>query len=454
MPSCALTVDPDQAGHWFAGLPEALIGANGTQRGLPTTNSLGADNDVQAILIWLSTKAKNNHTRRAYLLEIRRFLAFMVWIRGRAISSATDGDLEAFRVWLTNPELPTQGWPADYLPFKLMETPPGSGLRVLQGLAIGSRQRADSTIKGFFKYLHEGGYLAMNPYLRLGKLTGEEISQEALQSLALTPEAYTRQQRQEAIARDNRKADKAFSPDMWRWLTGFLDAPENDWRIPDPGETGKRDDMPPLPRWPIERQERLRCMLLFGYASAGRRAELAETTMNAVVRSGQRWVWKVVGKGRKAVDAPDRVTLNEAAMNALMRYRIARGLPAYPDSTEKDVPLIAKLTPLRIRKNRQLATGPGVSADHLNKELQRYFHYAAPFAGQVDPEWEAHLRRAASHALRHTRGTHFALANIPIATTADQLRHKDPRTTANYYVHIQDEERAQSVDAVDEHINR
>lgn len=84
--------------------------------------------------------------------------------------------------------------------------------------------------------------------------------------------------------------------------------------------------------------------------------------MNAVVRSGQRWVWKVVGKGRKAVDAPDRVTLNEAAMNALMRYRIARGLPAYPDSTEKDVPLIAKLTPLRIRKNRQLATGPGVSA--------------------------------------------------------------------------------------------
>ena len=127
MPSCALTVDPDQTGHWFAGLPEALIGANGTQRGLPTTNSLGADNDVQAILIWLSTKA--NHTRRAYLLEIRRFLAFMVWIRGRAISSATDGDLEAFRVWLTNPELPTQGWPADYLPFKLMETPPGSGLR-------------------------------------------------------------------------------------------------------------------------------------------------------------------------------------------------------------------------------------------------------------------------------------------------------------------------------------
>jgi integrase len=450
--SLVLAASHNQPEHLFGALPETLDGSTGTQRGLPTTNSLGAQNDLEAILVWLSTKAKNSHTRRAYLLEIKRFLAFMVWIRGRAISSATDGDLEAFRVWLGTPQLPESGWPANFVPFKSLEMPPGSGRWVLQGLAVGSRQRADSTVKGLFKYLHEGGYLAVNPYLRLGKLTGEEVSLDVLKMLNLTPEAHTSQRRQEAIARDNARADKAFSVDLWKWLTNFLDAPENDWRIPDLGDTGPQQDSSPLPRWPLERQERLRCILLFGYASAGRRAELAETTMNAIVRSGNRWVWKVVGKGRKAVDTPDRVTMNDAAMQALLRYRIARGLSAYPDSSEKDVPLIAKLTPKRLRKDRQLKTGLGVTADHLNKELQRYFQYAASFAGKVNPAWEAHLLGAASHALRHTRGTHFALANIPIATTADQLRHKDPRTTANYYVHIKDEERAQSVDAVDRHL--
>lgn len=448
-----LTIDHCQPEHPLGALPDALDGSTGTQRGLATANSLGARNDLEAILIWLSTKAKNSHTRRAYLLEIRRFLAFMVWIRGRPVSSATDGDLEAFRVWLGTPELPPGGWPADYVPFKRVETPPGSGQLALQGLAIGSRQRADSTIKGLFKYLHEAGYLATNPYLRLGKLTGEEVSLAVLTEQKLTPEAHTRQQRQKAIARDNAKADKAFSVDLWKWLTGFLDATENDWRIPDPGGVRQQQDTAPLPRWSAERQERLRCILLFGYASAGRRTELAETTMNAIVQSGGRWVWKVIGKGRKAVDAPDRVSMNDAAIRALMRYRIARGLSAYPDGSEKDVPLIAKLTPKQIRPNRTLKTGHGVTADHLNKELQRYFHYAAPFAGKVNPAWETHLLGAASHALRHTRGTHFALANIPIATTADQLRHKDPRTTANYYVHIKDEERAQSVDAVDRHLN-
>jgi len=449
----ALTVDHSQPELPFGALPETLDGSTGTQRGLSITNSLGARNDLEAVLIWLNTKAKNSHTRRAYLLEVKRFLAFMVWIRGRPLSSASDGDLEAYRVWLGNPGLPPADWPANYVPFKRVETPAGSAQFAFQGLAIGSRLRADSTIKGLFKYLHEGGYLAVNPYLRLGKLSGEEVSLDVLIMQKLTPEAHTRQQRQEAIARDNARADKAFSVDLWKWLTRFLDAAENDWRIPDLGAATRQHDFSALPRWSAERQARLRCILLFGYASAGRRAELAETTMNAIVQSGSRWVWKVVGKGRKAIDTPDRVSLNDMAISALTRYRIARGLSAYPDSTERDEPLIAKLKPKRLRQNRQLKTGPGVTADHLNKELQRYFHYAAHFAGKVNPAWESHLLGAASHALRHTRGTHFALANIPIATTADQLRHKDPRTTANYYVHIKDEERAKSVDAVDRQLN-
>ncbi|MBP7394100.1 MAG: site-specific integrase [Zoogloea sp.] len=430
-------------------IPPHLQAGGDARRSVAVANSLGATNDHEAILTWLNARAKNVQTRKAYLQEIRRFLAFMLYIRGRLISNATVGDLEAFRVWLVAPYLPAEGWPAGYMPFgKGSEAPAADGQVRLKGLATGSRRRADTTIRGFFRFLHDSGYLATNPCLRLGKLTGEEISQDALEELQLSPEMYARQRRLDAIEQDNRGADKAFSIELWLWLRDFLDAPENQWRIADPdaGE-GAAAASRPQP-WPPERQERLRCILMFGYAAAGRRAEIAETTMSAIVQSGKRWIWKVIGKGRTAADGPDRVTLDDAAVQALMRYRAARGLSGYPDASERQVPLIAKLTPQRRRSKQPLKTGEGVTAGYLNSELRRFLNYAAPFAAMREPAWEAQLRRAASHWLRHTRGTHFALGHVSLARTAEQLRHKDPRTTSKYYVHMKDEERGEAVDAI------
>ncbi|WP_300436157.1 site-specific integrase [Zoogloea sp.] len=445
----AVSVAIHEGGPVMLPIPPHLQAGSDARRSVAVANSLGATNDHEAILTWLNARAKNVQTRKAYLQEIRRFLAFMLYIRGRLISNATVGDLEAFRVWLVAPYLPAEGWPAGYMPFgKGSEAPAADGQVRLKGLATGSRRRADTTIRGFFRFLHDSGYLATNPCLRLGKLTGEEISQDALEELQLSPEMYARQRRLDAIEQDNRGADKAFSIELWLWLRDFLDAPENQWRIADPdaGE-GAAAASRPQP-WPPERQERLRCILMFGYAAAGRRAEIAETTMSAIVQSGKRWIWKVIGKGRTAADGPDRVTLDDAAVQALMRYRAARGLSGYPDASERQVPLIAKLTPQRRRSKQPLKTGEGVTAGYLNSELRRFLNYAAPFAAMREPAWEAQLRRAASHWLRHTRGTHFALGHVSLARTAEQLRHKDPRTTSKYYVHMKDEERGEAVDAI------
>lgn len=408
-------------------------------------NSLGAHNDRDAVLVWLNARAKNAHTRKAYQQEVRRFATFMACLRGSTLAQATVTDLEAFRAWLAAPYLPAEGWPSGYLPFRMDEN------GRLLGLAIGSRRRADTTIRGLFRFLHEGGYLPANPFLRLGKLTGEEVSVEELSSRGMSPQEYARKLRQDAIREDNQTADKAFTFGLWRWLRAFLDAPENTWQVPttDDASAGALEQVMP---WPLERQARLRCILLFSYAAASRRAELAEATMNAVIRSGTRWVWKVVGKGRSALDGPDRVTLDEAALEALRHYRLVRGLSAYPDSSEHEVPLIAKLSPRRPRQ-AALKTGAGVSAGYLNSELRRFFSFAAPFAGQVEPGWEQDLRRAASHWLRHTRGSHFALGHVSLARTAEQLRHKDPRTTSRYYVHMKDEERGEAVDAVSRLLN-
>lgn len=444
-----MNASPSDAGHALLPVPAQLQGVRGSQRAVQSANALGVDNDHEAVIVWLNTRAKNSHTRKAYLQELRRFMAFMLYLRGRPVSSATVGDLEAFRVWLAVPYLPAEGWPADFMPFKI-EGAAGEGRELrLRGLSIGSRRRADTTIRSFFRFLHEGGYLAANPCMKLGRLTGEEVSRDTLEELQLSPERYARQRRQAAIALDNQDRDKAFSVALWRWLRSFLDSGENTWQIPDsPGLAGASSEPGEVKCWPPERRERLRCILLFSYAAASRRAELAETTMNAIVRSGQRWVWKVIGKGRTATDGPDRVTLDDQALDALIRYRLARGLPGHPSPDERETPLIAKLTPKRIRRDRELKTGEGVTAGYLNTELQRFFNHAAPFAARQNPEWAPILRQAASHWLRHTRGSHFALGHVSLAMTAEHLRHKDPRTTTKYYVHLDDEARGEAIDSI------
>ncbi len=440
---------PTHAAEALLPVPAHLQGVQGTQRALGLANALGVSSDHEAAVVWLNTRARNTHTRKAYLQELRRFMAFMLYLRSKPVSSASVGDLEAFRVWLAAPYLPEEGWPAGFMPFKLDRAAADGQGPGLRGLSIGSRRRADTTIRSFFRFLHEGGYLGTNPCMKLGKLTGEEISQDELEKRQLSPALYARQRRQEAIALDNQDQGKAFPIALWRWLRNFLDAGENTWQIPDsPRRAGEPPTSGPVKCWPLERRERLRCILLFSYAAASRRAELAETMMNAIVPSGQRWIWKVIGKGRTATDGPDRVTLDTQALDALIRYRLARGLPGHPSPDEGQTPLIAKLTPKRVRRDRALKTGEGVTAGYLNSELQRFFSYAASFAEGHNPQWAIILRQAASHWLRHTRGSHFALGNVSLAMTAEHLRHKDPRTTSKYYVHLDDEARGGAIDSI------
>jgi hypothetical protein len=78
--------------------------------------------------------------------------------------------------------------------------------------------------------------------MKLGKLTGEEISHDELEKLQLSPERYARQRRQEAIALDNQDQGKAFSIALWRWLRSFLDSDENTWQIPDSPSLAKPPD--------------------------------------------------------------------------------------------------------------------------------------------------------------------------------------------------------------------
>lgn len=109
-PLTPINATADDVGPGLLPVPAHLQGVRGAQRAALSVNVLGADNDHEAIVVWLNTRAKNGHTRKAYLQELRRFMAFMLYIRGRPLSSASVGDLEAFRVWLAVPYLPSEGY--------------------------------------------------------------------------------------------------------------------------------------------------------------------------------------------------------------------------------------------------------------------------------------------------------------------------------------------------------
>jgi site-specific recombinase XerD len=145
------------------------------------------------------------------------------------VSSATLGDLEAFRVWLAVPYLPAEGWPAVSCP----SSGSAAGEARLRGLSIGSRRRADTTIRSFFRFLHEGGYLAANPCMKLGKLTGEEISHDELEKLQLSPSATRASAARRPSPSTTRTRARRSSIALWRWLRSFLDSDENTWQIPD-----------------------------------------------------------------------------------------------------------------------------------------------------------------------------------------------------------------------------
>ena len=83
-------------------VPEKLNGTQGTFRGPPSSCTLSADNDYEAIQAWLALH-ESSATNRAYRKEAERLILWAVVERGRALSSLTTEDATAYRGFLRNP---------------------------------------------------------------------------------------------------------------------------------------------------------------------------------------------------------------------------------------------------------------------------------------------------------------------------------------------------------------
>ena len=138
-------------------LPEELNGSRGTFRGPPSSCTLSADNDYEAVQAWLALH-ESSATKRAYRKEAERLILWAVVERGRALSSLTTEDATAYRGFLRNPA-PRSRWVGSPQTRFSPEWRPFSA-----GLSPRSTAYALSVIGAMFRWLIEQRYVLANPF--------------------------------------------------------------------------------------------------------------------------------------------------------------------------------------------------------------------------------------------------------------------------------------------------
>jgi len=135
--------------------------------------------------------------------------------------------------------------------------------------------------------------------------------------------------------------------------------------------------------------------------------------------SGEGWVLKVIGKGKKErmVTVPDSYI-----DNVLTRYRESLGLSPLP-RIDEDIPLIPSPR-----------TGKALYQDSINRFVEESFDLVISELVKQDKKQQAlAIAGASSHWLRHTGATQ-ALDELNETMLAEELGHSSVKTTVEVYV--------------------
>lgn len=381
-------------------VPPALRGAQGRFRSnMP--NTLGADDDLQAMEHWLRKYQERPHTWRAYKREIERFYLWCLHECGKPLSSIDALDCQAYRQFLARlPATWVQPRPCGGVPL------PDRVWRPFRGdLSPASQKQALVIVQALFEGLQQAGYLVANPMAAVMK--GFNLPNAAIH------------------------IDRSFTDAEWRFVWAAL---EQD---------------PPGPA-----RTRLRLLLALLASTGLRLDEVATAGLSALRQvpvdgeAQPAWVLQVTGKRRKVREvplAPEVVALViEHAKDAGATVGTA-GPAAAPSPVVEGTspPLIHTLAPrvpvwqiaadgseqARLSGRPQLPGG--LSHRGIYAVLKRYFQRIARQAGAhgLDP---TRLESASTHWLRHTFGRQALAAQVPIEVVQQTLGHASLNTTTIY----------------------
>ncbi|WP_093209473.1 site-specific integrase [Variovorax sp. YR750] len=364
-------------------LPANLDGRAGTCRAPREVCRLAATDDHEAVGAWLASKGRAGpaqapltSTQRSYRKEAERLLLWAVLERGKALSSLTSEDAQAYQAFLEEPPAEWCGarhhqrWSPMWRPLEGALTP----VALRQTLII---------LRSLFAFLVVQGYVVGNPF-----------AQSALP----------------ADAQGRLGANRTLSFAQWDHIDALL-------QVHVDTEAGRR----------------LRRGMRWLYATGLRLAEITGVCCEDL-RPGMPstadglgcsdWLLSVTGKrgGRREVAVP--VELVDEFGQELARHGFDRQVNA---PGNHGVPLLARF-------GGGAEHPAGWSSSGLYQAIKAFLARAAQGLGAADA---AQLRKASTHWLRHSHGAHAlrgreGRAPVSLAVVQNNLGHASSTTTSMY----------------------
>ena len=347
--------------------PRELTGETGTNRA-PSfiTKQISANNDLQAIQSWLAEFNDSPQTHRTYRKEAERLLLWSLIEKQKPLSSLTRDDLRNYQEFLSDPQ-PKNSWCGQRKPRQDPNWRPYEGPLSEQSIA-----QAITIINALFSYLVEAGYLSGNP---LG-LMRRKIKQRT----------------------KTKVTERFLEQSLWQSVVDYIET------LPKTTSREQKD------------YERIRFLFHLLYLQGPRVSEVAQHTMQSVKQIRGKWWWQVTGKGQKTQLVP----MNDAMLNALIRYRQFYGMSALPEPGDT--------RPLFMNLNGS----QGVTSNMIYRLVKKIFLDCAKTFEETRPDFAMKLKQGSTHWLRHTSITHQADAGIELRYIKRSARHESVETTMLY----------------------
>ena len=350
-------------------------------------NTLGADNDLDAVNAWLQRYQEKPSTQRSYRKEIERFMLWCAQELKKPLSSVTSPDCQRYRDFV-------KAVPASWIhPAPVVRTDPQ--WRAFRGQpGSPSQKQALVILQTLFTGLVDAGYLVANPMRSLMKSFDLPASKMDIK--------------------------RSFTEREWNHVLVCVDAlEEGPERI------------------------RLKCLLDLLVTSGVRLDELARARhgnlrLENLPDLPETWILTVRGKRNKTRDIP----LNPDVVHLLAMHGKEFMEQDKQRENTADLPLIRTLhasvvqwrqgqegTLESVPRNDQL--GSALSASGIYAVLKRFFANAAKSAALsgLDP---ARFEKASTHWMRHTFVRQALVDGVPIEVVSDLAGHASIDTTSIY----------------------
>ena len=400
-------------------VPSELDGTQGRFRAPREHCMMRADNDYEAVLLWISTRHGMtpeqkravqikrgiapgspegpldwlrylSHTQRSYLKEAERFMLWAIVQHRKPLSSMTLEDCQAYQAFLADPS-PSDLWCA----------PRGCDKwstlwRPFEGpLSRSAQAHAIRTLKSMYKFLVDQCYLVGNPWNGVTMPKATRVGVARGRSFTQAQWAFIEQQ---AAQLSDRSADRRlrFALHLY-YATGM--------RLIE-GVQARVDDL----KW----------------------ASYPDHESEEVVAG---WELKVIGKGNK-----ERIVqVLQDVVDELSGYLVSRGLDPDPEALCNggayllgQVVDVASRAPWSPGAKVPVDPKAGISHVTMHEAIKRFFQHCAEQLAVTDPKGAERLAAGSTHWMRHTYGTHAVAAGMPLDVVQQNMGHASLDTTTGY----------------------